>query len=84
MNKIIVFLLMMITILSCDPQSEKDVTLGPLPGSPDFTVVFVPNDSNRVVVTDVSSDNFSRLWITGGNCSQILFTFLKKENIALH
>ncbi len=67
MNKIIVFLLMMVTILSCDPQSEKDITLGPLPASPDFAIAFVPNDSNRVVVTDVSTDNFSRLWITGGN-----------------
>lgn len=57
----------MVTIISCDPQSEKDVVIGPLPGSPDFSIDFVPNDSNRVVVTDLSGDSFIRLWTTGGN-----------------
>ena len=58
---------MMIAIISCDPQSEKDVVIGPLPGSPNFSIDYVPNDSNRVVVTDLSGDSFVRLWTTGGN-----------------
>jgi len=56
-------------IMGCDPATEKDVSLGPLPGAPEFSVAYVPDDSNRVVVTDLSNGNFIRLWTVseGGN-----------------
>ena len=66
-NYIILFMLMLVTLISCDPQTEKDVVLGPLPGSPEFTITYVEGDSNRVIVTDPANDHFIRLWSSAGN-----------------
>lgn len=58
------FILLIIGLLlfqGCSPNSDT-ITLGPLPGKPDFSIQYVPGDSNKVVITDLSSENFVRLW----------------------
>lgn len=48
----------------CSPDNN-DINLGPLPPKPDFSIEYVPGDSNKVVVKDLSSDSFVRLWEIG-------------------
>ncbi|MCO6461235.1 MAG: hypothetical protein J5I59_07520 [Saprospiraceae bacterium] len=62
MKKVYFIFLWALVVMSCNPQSDKDITLGPLPQSPEFSVEFLPTDSNKIVVTDLSSGNFIRLW----------------------
>ncbi len=57
---------MLIILAACDPEMDEDITLGPLPEPPAFSVEIVPGDSNRVVVKDLSSGNFDRLWTFEG------------------
>lgn len=67
MKNIYYILLVMLTgFFACNPTSEKDVVLGPLPGTPEFSVDFAPDDSNRVVVKDLSGQGFVRLWSAPG------------------
>ncbi|HNL40179.1 MAG TPA: hypothetical protein PKH43_13610, partial [Saprospiraceae bacterium] len=53
---------------ACAPERDDDIQLPPAPGAPSFSVAFLPNDPNRVVITDLSEGNFQRLWdLPGGN-----------------
>ena len=54
-------------MLGCEPERDDDFHLPPAPGAPQFSLEFVPGDSNRVVVRDLTTDNFQRLWnLPGG------------------
>jgi hypothetical protein len=67
MKKYFYFILMVSFLQSCTSTSQKDIDLGPLPGKPEFSVEYVPGDSNKVIITDLSQGNFIRLWnIEGG------------------
>lgn len=59
-------LLILATLLSCDPQIDDDIDLGPLPAPPEFSVTMVPGDSNRFVVQDLYENSFERLWTFEG------------------
>jgi hypothetical protein len=52
---------------ACDPERDDDLQLGPFPSAPQFTVEILPNDSNRVVVRNLSEGHFQLLWdLPGG------------------
>lgn len=54
-------------IAACSPVEDADISLPALPGPPTLSVAFLPGDSNRVVVQDLSSGFFDRNWeFTGG------------------
>lgn len=55
-----------LVLMACDPMIDDDISLGPLPDAPVFSVEMVPGDSNRVVVTDLSTEFFDRLWVLDG------------------
>ncbi len=55
-----------IAALGCEPDRDDDIQLPAPPGAPEFSVSFVTGDSNRVVVTDLSSGQFQRLWSLPG------------------
>lgn len=53
---------------SCQPFEEDDINLGDLPAPPEFSVEILESDSNRVVIKDLSSGTFERLWdLPGGD-----------------
>jgi PKD repeat protein len=52
---------------SCQPQRDDDFQLPAAAGAPDFSVEFLAGDPNRVVIKDLSSGNFQRIWdLLGG------------------
>jgi hypothetical protein len=89
MKKYFYFILMVSFFQSCTSTSQKDIDLGPLPGKPEFSVEYVPGDSNKVIITDLSQGNFIRLWnIEGGQPATSTLTsdtivFSKKAIITL-
>ena len=66
----IVSLFLAMGVLACDPAIDDDIDLGPLPEAPEFTVEFIPGDSNRVVVRDLTENTFDRLWVFKGGDPQ--------------
>lgn len=68
-NKSLLFIALAgMLIAGCAPERDDDIQLPPAPGAPQFGVAFLPNDPNRVVITDLSEGNFQRLWdLPGGN-----------------
>ena len=79
-------------ILSCDPQRDDDIHLGPSPGAPQFTAHILDTDSNRVVVTNLSDGNFQLLWDLPGGIPKtsnkatdtILYTDIGEYTITLY
>ncbi len=62
--KQIIFLLVLVGFVSCQPWMEPDVELGPAPvASIQFTPL--PGDPNRIVFTDASDGSFTRNWSFG-------------------
>jgi hypothetical protein len=58
----------LLCLAACRPDRDDDLDLGPSPGAPDFTVEFLPGDSNRVVITDHTAGVFTRVWdLPGGD-----------------
>jgi len=63
MNKYFLYITVItLATISCDPQRDDDFQLGPAPGEPQMSVEFVVGDSNRVVVKDLTTGSFQRLW----------------------
>lgn len=60
-----------IIFFGCTPDRDDDFKLPAPPEDPAFTVGFVEGDSNRVVVTDLSSGQFQRLWNLPGGAPKI-------------
>jgi hypothetical protein len=46
----------------CTPERADDYSLGGGTGVPNFTVEILPGPENRVVVTDLTTEHFQRLW----------------------
>ena len=67
MKKILFFSLVALFAISCEPVEVADINLGTPPAAPEFTVDFL--DGNTVVVTDLSSGNFTRIWDFGMNAN---------------
>ncbi len=68
MKKILVFTaLFVLAMVACKPNRDDEIQLPPTPDAPNFSVEMVAGDSNRVVIRDLSSGNFQRLWdLPGG------------------
>src|SRR6187431_2521579 len=68
MNKYINIFIAIIglAIAGCAPDREDDIHLPPAPPAPEFSAEFVQGDSNRVVIQDLSADNFQRYWDVAG------------------
>jgi hypothetical protein len=62
MKYLSIFSLLAVLLFSCNPYEDSDVILPDPPAKPDFSIEVLQSDPNRVVVTDLSSGNFSRLW----------------------
>lgn len=79
-------------ILSCDPQRDDDIHLGPSPAAPQFTAKVMDTDSNRVIVTSMSDGNFQLLWDLPGGIPKtsskavdtILYTDIGEYTITLY
>lgn len=70
MKKISVFILAL-AFSACSPFEEDDIVLPATPEAPSFSVEPVAGDPNSVVVKDLSSGFFSRVWsFPGGTPSQ--------------
>jgi len=86
-----IILLSFILITACEPERDDDNQLGPSPTPPQFSVQLLPNDSNRVVITNLSNDNFQVLWdLPGGipktssqSVDTILYTDIGEYTITL-
>jgi len=66
-NSIAAFIISVLYITACAPERDDDIHLGPTPGEPQFTAELLENDSNRVVVSNLSDGNFQVLWdLPGG------------------
>jgi PKD repeat protein len=46
----------------CTPDRDDDIQLPPTPGDPMLSVEFVPGDSNRLIIRDLSAGSFQRVW----------------------
>jgi hypothetical protein len=67
MTKYIFFIFALNMLAACSPVQDADVSLPPLPSPPAVSAEFMPNDSNHVIVRDLSSGFFDRTWeFTGG------------------
>ena len=64
MRNVIIYLFtgLAIAFTACEPFQEDNIDLGSLPNAPEISWSFVEGDSNRIVVTDLSTGNFNRLW----------------------
>ncbi|MBK9984822.1 MAG: hypothetical protein IPP15_21070 [Saprospiraceae bacterium] len=77
--------------VACAPDRDNDFNLSPAPSAPQFTAKVLEADSNRVVVTSLSDDNFQLLWdLPGGNpktsnqkMDTILYTDIGEYTITL-
>ncbi|MBK9733914.1 MAG: PKD domain-containing protein [Saprospiraceae bacterium] len=56
----------LLSLASCLPDRVNETSLDGNPVAPDFTITEVPGNSNKLVLTDVSSNNFQRLWSLSG------------------
>lgn len=62
-NKIFFFFaLILIALTTCTPDRDDTFNLPRVPPTPEISVVPVENDGNRFMVTDLSQDNYIRLW----------------------
>lgn len=63
LNKLFIFITLSgILVVGCKPDRDDDVQLPPTPGAPEMSVEFVPGDSNRLILRDLSEGNFQRIW----------------------
>lgn len=61
------FIISIFALTACEPYQEADIPLGEAPIEPVFTVEYMQGDSNTIIVTDLSADNFTRVWDFGEN-----------------
>jgi hypothetical protein len=59
-------LVALLALTACEPFIEDDITLGPLPAEPQFSVEMLDNDSNRMVITMLSDGFFDHLFTCPG------------------
>lgn len=66
--KFSIFILAALWLAACKPDRDDEFTLGDAPGAPTFTVEPVAGDPNKIVITDLTTGSFQRLWdLPGGN-----------------
>ncbi len=53
-------------VIGCKPDRDDDFQLGPGAAAPEFSVEVLASDSNRVLIKDLSTGNFQRLWSLPG------------------
>ncbi len=61
-NKYTTLFLLALAFTACAPDRDDDFSIPPLTGVPQMSARILENDSNRVVITDLSDNNFQRLW----------------------
>jgi PKD repeat protein len=61
------FILSIFAFAACEPYQDADIALGVAPGTPEFSIEYAQGDSNTIIVKDLSSGNFSRVWNFGEN-----------------
>jgi hypothetical protein len=61
------FMLSVLAFAACEPYQDAEIELGAAPGTPAFSIEYAQGDSNTIIVTDLSSGNFSRVWNFGEN-----------------
>lgn len=88
----IIFPVLMAVVIACTPYMDEDINIGPLPEAPDFSVEVLASAPNKVVIRDLSSGFFSRVWdIPNGSPNRsvqtedtILYTKAGDYNITLY
>jgi PKD repeat protein len=61
------FILSVFAFVACEPYQDVDIELGAAASVPDFSIEYAQGDSNTIIVKDLSSGNFSRVWDFGEN-----------------
>ncbi len=62
MTRYILFFAMILGILGCEPYIEDAIELPAQPAAPDFSMELDPDNPNRVIVKDLSTNSFNRVW----------------------
>ncbi len=62
MKKITALTILALAFSACAPYEDEDINLPPTPAAPTFSVEALASEPNRVVVKDLSSGFFSRVW----------------------
>ena len=62
MKKITTLSILALFFASCAPYEDDDISLPPLPAAPNFSIEMLAGEPNRVVVKDLSTGFFSRVW----------------------
>ncbi len=66
-NTIYLVFLSILVFTACEPFQDDDVDLGTAPTAPEFSVEVSQDDPNTLIVKDLSTGNFSRVWNFGEN-----------------
>jgi hypothetical protein len=66
-NTIYLFLLLTLAFAGCDAYQDEDIELGAAPTTPEFSIEVSADDPNTIIVKDLSSGNFTRVWNFGEN-----------------
>jgi len=61
----------LLIIAACDPSIDEDISIPPLPEDPQMIVDQSPTDPNKIVIKDLSSGFFSRVWDLPGSTPPI-------------
>lgn len=59
---VFIALITLITIVSCDPERIDEYNISGVPQPPDFTIVALEDNPNKIEITAISSDAFQLLW----------------------
>ena len=66
-NTIYLVFLSILVFAACEPFQADDIELGAAPATPEFTVEVSADDPNIIIVKDLSTGNFNRVWNFGEN-----------------
>ena len=67
MKNIFPILVFLLALAACAPYEESDVEIPAAPAAPTFTVEYLPGDSNKVIVTNLSTGFFDHTFdLPGG------------------
>jgi hypothetical protein len=62
----LLFSILAFAVSQCKPDRDEGIQLPPSPSAPEFSAELLEGDSNRVVIKDLTTGSFQRLWSMPG------------------